>query len=170
MTQATTNSKDNITLSTSVIPLMTTAKPNLLKVSLVNAIILSVLLTLFLSVNSTAITDLAQVLGLALASQFLSSYFFLRYLFFRSVPSRKPFITLFLGGIASFSSIYLFWLFSFLLNYFGIPNFNDGNYFEVEGNLLGVLIAPIAMSILSYWVIILGIISYGVSDALLKRP
>ena len=147
-------------------------KPNLLQVSLANAIILSVLLTLFLSFNSTAITDLTQALGLALASQLLSSYFFLRYLFSRSLPSRKPFITLFLGGIASSSSIYLFWLFwlfSFLLNYLGIPNFNDGNYFEVEGNLFGVLIAPIAMSLLSFWVIIIGIISYGVSDALLKR-
>lgn len=149
---------------------MTTAKPNLLQVSIANAIILSVLLTLFLSVNSTATTDLAQVLGLALTSQFLSSYFFLRYLFSRSLPSRQPFITLFLGGIASSSNIYLFWFFSFLLNYLGIPNFNDGNYFEVEGNLFGVLIAPIAMSILSYWVIILGIISYGVCDALFKRP
>ena len=149
---------------------MTTAKPNLLQVSLANAIILSVLLTLFLSVNSTAISDLAQVLGVASASQFLSSYFFLRYLFSRSVPSRKPLITLFLGGIASCGSIYLFWLFSFLLNYLGIPNFNDGNYFEVEGNLFGVLIAPIAMSLLSFWGIIIGIISYGVSDALLKRP
>jgi len=148
---------------------MTTPKPNLLQVSLANAIILSVLLTLFLSVNSTAITDLAQVLGLALASQFLSSYFFLRFIFPRSLPSRKPFITLFLGGIASFSSIYLFWLFSFLLNYLGIPNFNDGNFLEVQGNLFGVLIAPFAMSLLSFWVIILGIISYGVSDALLKR-
>lgn len=149
---------------------MTTAKPNLLQVSLANAIILSVLLTLFLSVNSTAISDLVQVLGLAFASQFLSSYFFLRYLFSRSVPSRKPLITLFLGGIASCGSIYLFWLFSFLLNYLGIPNFNDGNYFEVEGNLFGVLIASIAMSLLSFWVVIIGIISYGVSDALLKRP
>ncbi|MDB4343871.1 hypothetical protein OAA11_01630 [Schleiferiaceae bacterium] len=148
---------------------MTTAKPNFLQVSLANAIILSVLLTLFLSVNSTVITDLAQVLVLALASQLLSSYFFLRFLFSRSLPSRKPFITLFLCVIASFSSIYLFWLFSFLLNYLGIPNFNDGNYFEVEGNLFGVLIAPIAMSLLSFWVIIIGIISYGVSDALLKR-
>ena len=54
---------------------MTTPKPNLLQVSLANAIILSVKMTLFLSVNSTEITDLAQVLGLALASQFLSSYF-----------------------------------------------------------------------------------------------
>ena len=148
---------------------MTTAKPNLLIVSLANAIILSMLMTLFLSVSSTAIKDLAQVLGLALASQFLSSYFFLRFIFPRSLPSRKPFITLFLGGIASFSSIYLFWLFSFLLNYLGIPNFNDGNFLEVQGNLFGVLIAPFAMSLLSFWVIILGIISYGVSDALLKR-
>lgn len=77
---------------------------------------------------------------------------------------------MFLGSIASSSSIYLFWLFSFLLNYLGRPNFNDGNYFEVEGNLFGVLIAPIAMSLLSFWVVIIGIISYGVSDALLKRP
>ena len=149
---------------------MTTAKPNLFQVSLANATILSVLLTLFLSVNSTAITDLAQVLGLALASQLVSSYFFLRYLFSRSLPSRKPLITLFLGGIASYGSIYLFWLLSFLLNYLGIPNFNDGNYFKVEGNLFGVFIAPIAMSLLSYWVVITGIISYGVSDALLIRP
>ncbi|MEL0109809.1 MAG: hypothetical protein VW756_07165, partial [Cryomorphaceae bacterium] len=74
-------------------------------------------------------------------------------MFSRSVPSRKPFITLFLGSIASCGSIYLFWLFSFLLNYLGIPNFNDGNYFEVEGNLFGVLIAPIAMSLLSFWVV-----------------
>lgn len=148
---------------------MTTPKPNLIQVSLANAIILSVLLTLFLSVNSTAITHLAQVLGLALASLFLSSYFFLRFLFSRSLPSRKPFITLFLGGIASFNSTYLFWLLSFLLNYLGISNFNEGNYFEVEGNLIGVLIAPIAMSLLSFWVVIIGIISYGVSDALLKR-
>ena len=147
---------------------MTTAKPILLKVSLVNTIILSVLLTLLLSVNSTAITNLAQVLGLALAFQFLSSYFFLRYIFSRSLPSRKAFITLFLGGIVSCGSIYFFWLFSFLLNYLSIPNFNDGNYFEVEGNLFGVFRAPIAMSLLSYRVIIIGIISYGVSDALLK--
>jgi len=138
---------------------MTTAKPNLLQVSLVNAIILSVLVTLFLSVNSTAISDLTQVLGLALASQFFSSYFFIRFLFSKSLPSRKPLSTLFLGGIASCGSIYLFWFFSFLLNYLGIPNFNDGNYFEVEENLFGVLIAPIAMSLLSFWVIIIGIIS-----------
>ena len=148
---------------------MTTTKANLLQVCLANAIILSVLLTLFLSVNATAITDLAQVLGLALASQFLSSCFFLRFLFSKSLPSGKPFMTLFLGSMASCGSVYLFWFFSLLLNYLGIPDFNDGNYFEVEGNLFGLLIAPIAMSILSFWVIILGIISYGVSDALLKR-
>jgi len=149
---------------------MTTTKPNLLQIALANAIILSVLLTLFVSTSSPKITEFIQVLGLTLASQFLSSYCFLRYLFFRSLPTRKPFITLFLGGIASSGSIYFFWLFSFLLNYLDIPNFNDGNYFEVEGNLFGVLIAPIAMSLLSFWVIIIGIISYGVSDALLKRP
>src|SRR6056300_1137724 len=148
---------------------MTTSKPNLLKVSLANAIILSVLLTLFVSTSSPKITEFIQVLGLTLASQILSSYCFLRFVFSRSSPSRKPLITLFLSSIASFSSTYLFWSFSFLLNYLHIPNFNDGNYFEVEGNLFGVLIAPIAMSLLSIWVIIVGIISYGVSDALLKR-
>ena len=51
---------------------MTTAKPNLLKIVLANAIILSVLLTLLVSTFSPEITDLTQVLGLALASQFLS--------------------------------------------------------------------------------------------------
>ena len=49
---------------------MTTAKPNLLKIVLANAIILSVLLTLLVSTFSPEITDLTQVLGLALASQF----------------------------------------------------------------------------------------------------
>ena len=149
---------------------MNPSKPNLLRIALANALVLSALLTLFVSTSSPKITEFIQVLGLTLASQFLSSYCFLRYLFFRSLPTRKPFITLFLGGIASSGSIYFFWLFSFLLNYLDIPNFNDGNYFEVEGNLFGVLIAPIAMSLLSFWVIIIGIISYGVSDALLKRP
>lgn len=148
---------------------MTTAKPNLLKVSLANAIILSVLLTLFVSTSSPKITEFIQVLGLTLASQFLSSYFFLRFVFSRSSPSRKPLITLFLSSIASFSSTYLFWAFSFLLNYLHIPNFNDGNYFEVQGNFLGLLVAPVFMSFLTIWVIVIGIISYGVSDALLKR-
>jgi len=148
---------------------MTTAKPNLLKIVLANAIILSVLLTLLVSTFSPEITDLTQVLGLALASQFLSSYCFLRYVFSRSLPSRKPLITLFLSSIASFSSTCLFWAFSFILNYLHIPNFNDGNYFEVQGNFLGLLVAPIFMSFLTTWVIIVGIISYGVSDALLKR-
>jgi len=148
---------------------MTTAKPNLLKIVLANAIILSVLLTLLVSTFSPEITDLTQVLGLALASQFLSSYCFLRFVFSRSLPSRKPLITLFLSSIASFSSAYLFWAFSFILNYLHIPNFNDGNYFEVQGNFLGLLVAPIFMSFLTIWVIIVGIISYGVSDALLKR-
>ena len=148
---------------------MTTAKPNLLKIVLANAIILSVLLTLLVSTFSPEITDLTQVLGLALASQFLSSYSFLRFVFSRSLPSRKPLITLFLSSIASFSSAYLFWAFSFILNYLHIPNFNDGNYFEVQGNFLGLLVAPIFMSFLTIWVIIVGIISYGVSDALLKR-
>ena len=149
---------------------MTPSKPNLLLIALANALVLSALLTLFVSTSSPKITEFIQVLGLTLASQFLSSYCFLRFVFSRSSPSRKPLITLFLSSIASFSSTYLFWAFSFLLNYLHIPNFNDGNYFEVEGNLFGVLIAPIAMSLLSFWVIIIGIISYGVSDALLKRP
>lgn len=148
---------------------MTTAKPNLLKVSLANAIILSVLLTLFVSASSPKITEFIQVLGLTLASQFLSSYCFLRFVFSRSSPSRKPLITLFLSSIASFSSTYLFWAFSFLLNYLHIPNFTDGIYFEVQGNFLGLLVAPIFMSFLTIWVIVIGIISYGVSDALLKR-
>jgi len=148
---------------------MTPSKPNLLLIALANALVLSALLTLFVSTSSPKITEFIQVLGLTLASQFLSSYCFLRFVFSRSSPSRKPLITLFLSSIASFSSTYLFWAFSFLLNYLHIPNFNDGNYFEVEGNLFGVLIAPIAMSLLSFWVIIIGIISYGVSDALLKR-
>jgi len=148
---------------------MTTAKPNLLKIVLANAIIVSVLLTLLVSTFSPEITDLTQVLGLALASQFLSSYCFLRFVFSRSLPSRKPLITLFLSSIASFSSAYLFWAFSFILNYLHIPNFNDGNYFEVQGNFLGLLVAPIFMSFLTIWVIIVGIISNGVSDALLKR-
>jgi hypothetical protein len=55
------------------------------------------------------------------------------------------------------------------LNYLHIPNFNDGNYFEVQGNFLGLLVAPIFMSFLTIWVIVIGIIAYGVSDALLKR-
>ena len=148
---------------------MTTSKPNLLRIALANAIILSVLLTLFVSTSSPKITEFIQVLGLTLASQFLSSYCLLRFVFSRSSPSRKPLITLFLSSIASFSSTYLFWAFSFLLNYLHIPNFNDGNYFEVQGNFLGLLVAPIFMSLLSFWVIIIGIISYGVSDALLKR-
>lgn len=148
---------------------MTTSKPNLLRIALANAIILSVLLTLFVSASSPKITEFIQVLGLTLASQFLSSYCFLRFVFSRSSPSRKPLITLFLSSIASFSSTYLFWAFSFLLNYLHIPNFNDGNYFEVQGNFLGLLVAPIFMSFLTIWVIVIGIISYGVSDALLKR-
>ena len=148
---------------------MTTSKPNLLRIALANAIILSVLLTLFVSTSSPKITEFIQVLGLTLASQFLSSYCFLRFVFSRSSPSRKPLITLFLSSIASFSSTYLFWAFSFLLNYLHIPNFNDGNYFEVQGNFLGLLVAPIFMSFLTIWVIVLGIISYRVSDALLKR-
>ena len=148
---------------------MTTSKPNLLRIALANAIILSVLLTLFVSASSPKITEFIQVLGLTLASQFLSSYCFLRFVFSRSSPSRKPLITLFLSSIASFSNIYLFWAFSFLLNYLHIPNFNDGNYFEVQGNFLGLLVAPIFMSFLTIWVIVMGIISYGVSDALLKR-
>lgn len=148
---------------------MTTSKPNLLRIALANAIILSVLLTLFVSASSPKITEFIQVLGLTLASQFLSSYCFLRFVFSRSSPSRKPLITLFLSSIASFSSTYLFWAFSFLLNYLHIPNFNDGNYFEVQGNFLGLLVAPIFMSFLTIWVIVMGIISYGVSDALLKR-
>jgi hypothetical protein len=148
---------------------MTTSKPNLLLIALANAIILSVLLTLFVSTSSPKITEFIQVLGLTLTSQFLSSYCFLRFVFSRSSPSRKPLITLFLSSIASFSSTYLFWAFSFLLNYLHIPNFNDGNYFEVQGNFLGLLVAPIFMSFLTIWVIVIGIISYGVSDALLKR-
>ena len=148
---------------------MTTSKPNLLRIALANAIILSVLLTLFVSTSSPKITEFIQVLGLSLASQFLSSYCFLRFVFSRSSPSRKPLITLFLSSIASFSSTYLFWAFSFLLNYLHIPNFNDGNYFEVQGNFLGLLVAPIFMSFLTIWVIVIGIISYGVGDALLKR-
>ena len=148
---------------------MPPAKPNLLRIALANAIILSVLLTLFVSTSSPKITEFIQVLGLTLASQFLSSYCFLRFVFSRSSPSRKPLITLFLSSIASFSSTYLFWAFSFLLNYLHIPNFNDGNYFEVQGNFLGLLVAPIFMSFLTIWVIVIGIISYGVSDALLKR-
>lgn len=148
---------------------MTTSKPNLLRIALANAIIHSALLTLFVSTSSPKITEFIQVLGLTLASQFLSSYCFLRFVFSRSSPSRKPLITLFLSSIASFSSTYLFWAFSFLLNYLHIPNFNDGNYFEVQGNFLGLLVAPIFMSFLTIWVIIIGIISYGVSDALLKR-
>ena len=148
---------------------MPPAKPNLLRIALANAIILSVLLTLFVATSSPKITEFIQVLGLTLASQFLSSYCFLRFVFSRSSPSRKPLITLFLSSIASFSSTYLFWAFSFLLNYLHIPNFNDGNYFEVQGNFLGLLVAPIFMSFLTIWVIIIGIISYGVSDALLKR-
>jgi len=148
---------------------MTTSKPNLLRIALANAIILSVLLTLFVSTSSPKITEFIQVLGLTLASQFLSSYCFLRFVFSRSSPSRKPLITLFLSSIASFSSTYLFWAFSFLLNYLHIPNFNDGNYFEVQGNFLGLLVAPIFMSFLTIWVIVIGIIAYGVSDALLKR-
>lgn len=148
---------------------MTTTKPNLLRIALANALVLSVLLTLFVSTSSPKITEFIQVLGLTLASQFLSSYCFLRFVFSRSSPSRKPLITLFLSSIASFSSTYLFWAFSFLLNYLHIPNFNDGNYFEVQGNFLGLLVAPIFMSFLTIWVIVIGIISYGVSDALLKR-
>ena len=148
---------------------MTTSKPNLLRIALANALVLSALLTLFVSTSSPKITEFIQVLGLTLASQFLSSYCFLRFVFSRSSPSRKPLITLFLSSIASFSSTYLFWAFSFLLNYLHIPNFNDGNYFEVQGNFLGLLVAPIFMSLLSFWVIVIGIISYGVSDALLKR-
>jgi len=148
---------------------MTTTKPNLLQIALANALVLSALLTLFVSTSSPKITEFIQVLGLTLASQFLSSYCFLRFVFSRSSPSRKPLITLFLSSIASFSSTYLFWAFSFLLNYLHIPNFNDGNYFEVQGNFLGLLVAPIFMSFLTIWVIVLGIISYGVSDALLKR-
>ena len=148
---------------------MTTTKPNLLQIALANALVLSALLTLFVSTSSPKITEFIQVLGLTLASQFLSSYCFLRFVFSRSSPSRKPLITLFLSSIASFSSTYLFWAFSFLLNYLHIPNFNDGNYFEVQGNFLGLLVAPIFMSFLTIWVIIIGIISYGVSDALLKR-
>ena len=148
---------------------MTTSKPNLLRIALANALVLSALLTLFVSTSSPKITEFIQVLGLTLASQFLSSYCFLRFVFSRSSPSRKPLITLFLSSIASFSSTYLFWAFSFLLNYLHIPNFNDGNYFEVQGNFLGLLVAPIFMSFLTIWVIIIGIISYGVSDALLKR-
>jgi len=149
---------------------MTTSKSNLIRIALANAIILSVLLTLFVATSSPKITEFIQVLGLTLASQFLSSYCFLRFVFSRSSPSRKPLITLFLSSIASFSSTYLFWAFSFLLNYLHIPNFNDGNYFEVQGNFLGLLVAPIFMSFLTIWVIVIGIISYGVSDALLKRP
>ena len=148
---------------------MTTSKPNLLRIALANALVLSALLTLFVSTSSPKITEFIQVLGLTLASQFLSSYCFLRFVFSRSSPSRKPLITLFLSSIASFSSTYLFWAFSFLLNYLHIPNFNDGNYFEVQGNFLGLLVAPIFMSFLTTWVIVIGIISYGVSDALLKR-
>lgn len=148
---------------------MTTSKPNLLLIALANALVLSALLTLFVSTSSPKITEFIQVLGLTLASQILSSYCFLRFVFSRSSPSRKPLITLFLSSIASFSSTYLFWAFSFLLNYLHIPNFNDGNYFEVQGNFLGLLVAPIFMSFLTIWVIVLGIISYGVSDALLKR-
>ena len=148
---------------------MTTSKPNLLRIALANALVLSALLTLFVSTSSPKITEFIQVLGLTLASQFLSSYCFLRFVFSRSSPSRKPLITLFLSSIASFSSTYLFWAFSFLLNYLHIPNFNDGNYFEVQGNFLGLLVAPIFMSFLTIWVIVIGIISYGVSDALLKR-
>jgi len=148
---------------------MTTSKPNLLRIALANALVHSALLTLFVSTSSPKITEFIQVLGLTLASQFLSSYCFLRFVFSRSSPSRKPLITLFLSSIASFSSTYLFWAFSFLLNYLHIPNFNDGNYFEVQGNFLGLLVAPIFMSFLTIWVIIIGIISYGVSDALLKR-
>ena len=148
---------------------MTTSKPNLLRIALANALVLSVLLTLFVATSSPKITEFIQVLGLTLASQILSSYCFLRFVFSRSSPSRKPLITLFLSSIASFSSTYLFWAFSFLLNYLHIPNFNDGNYFEVQGNFLGLLVAPIFMSFLTIWVIIIGIISYGVSDALLKR-
>ena len=148
---------------------MTTSKPNLLRIALANALVLSALLTLFVSTSSPKITEFIQVLGLTLASQFLSSYCFLRFVFSRSSPSRKPLITLFLSSIASFSSAYLFWAFSFLLNYLHIPNFNDGNYFEVQGNFLGLLVAPIFMSFLTIWVIVIGIISYGVSDALLKR-
>ena len=148
---------------------MTPSKPNLLRIAQANALVLSALLTLFVSTSSPKITEFIQVLGLTLASQFLSSYCFLRFVFSRSSPSRKPLITLFLSSIASFSSTYLFWAFSFLLNYLHIPNFNDGNYFEVQGNFLGLLVAPIFMSFLTIWVIVLGIISYGVSDALLKR-
>jgi len=148
---------------------MTTSKPNLLRIALANALVHSALLTLFVSTSSPKITEFIQVLGLTLASQFLSSYCFLRFVFSRSSPSRKPLITLFLSSIASFSSTYLFWAFSFLLNYLHIPNFNDGNYFEVQGNFLGLLVAPIFMSFLTIWVIVIGIISYGVSDALLKR-
>ena len=148
---------------------MTTSKSNLIRIALANAIILSVLLTLFVSASSPKITEFIQVLGLTLASQFLSSYCFLRFVFSRSSPSRKPLITLFLSSIASFSSTYLFWAFSFLLNYLHIPNFTDGIYFEVQGNFLGLLVAPIFMSFLTIWVIVIGIISYGVSDALLKR-
>ena len=148
---------------------MTTSKPNLLRIALANALVHSALLTLFVSTSSPKITEFIQVLGLTLASQFLSSYCFLRFVFSRSSPSRKPLITLFLSSIASFSSTYLFWAFYFLLNYLHIPNFNDGNYFEVQGNFLGLLVAPIFMSFLTIWVIVLGIISYGVSDALLKR-
>jgi len=148
---------------------MTTSKPNLLRIALANALVHSALLTLFVSTSSPKITEFIQVLGLTLASQFLSSYCFLRFVFSRSSPSRKPLITLFLSSIASFSSTYLFWAFSFLLNYLHIPNFNDGNYFEIQGNFLGLLVAPIFMSFLTIWVIIIGIISYGVSDALLKR-
>lgn len=148
---------------------MTTTKPNLLRIALANALVLSALLTLFVSTSSPKITEFIQVLGLTLASQFLSSYCFLRFVFSRSSPSRKPLITLFLSSIASFSSTYLFWAFSFLLNYLHIPNFTDGIYFEVQGNFLGLLVAPIFMSFLTIWVIIIGIISYGVSDALLKR-
>ena len=148
---------------------MTPSKPNLLRIALANALVHSALLTLFVSTSSPKITEFIQVLGLTLASQFLSSYCFLRFVFSRSSPSRKPLITLFLSSIASFSSTYLFWAFSFLLNYLHIPNFNDGNYFEVQGNFLGLLVAPIFMSFLTIWVIVLGIISYGVSDALLKR-
>ena len=148
---------------------MTTSKPNLLRIALANALVLSALLTLFVSTSSPKITEFIQVLGLTLASQFLSSYCFLRFVFSRSSPSRKPLITLFLSSIASFGSTYLFWAFSFLLNYLHIPNFNDGNYFEVQGNFLGLLVAPIFMSFLTILVIVIGIISYGVSDALLKR-
>ena len=148
---------------------MTPPKPNLLLIALANALVLSALLTLFVSTSSPKITEFIQVLGLTLASQFLSSYCFLRFVFSRSSPSRKPLITLFLSSIASFSSTYLFWAFSFLLNYLHIPNFTDGIYFEVQGNFLGLLVAPIFMSFLTIWVIVIGIISYGVSDALLKR-